>query len=404
MMSLVVSSYKVFIMKKALFNANLVLFDRIMYNAGIEITDGIISKIFSDCDYDENCHAIDCEGNYLSPGFIDIHVHGGGGSDFCDGTEDAVEKAIRTHAEYGTTSFLPTTLSLAQNQLITSLQMIEKVQKKRTVGNPRIFGSHMEGNFFSLQMKGAQDTKYFFPPTKENYMPLLSCVDNIKMISCAPELENGLEFAREMVKKGIIMSVAHSDATYEEYIRAIECGYNHVTHIYNGNSLIHDFKYYCKIGICEAALMFGNVFVEVIADGKHLPKELLRMIYQVKGADMMNLCTDAMGAVGMPEGTIFRLGELEAIVEDGVASLLDRSTFASSVCTSNRAVRTMYKDAGIPLYDAVKMMTATPARILGEFGDIGSITVGKVADINVFDEELNIKYTLIDGEEYNNNF
>jgi N-acetylglucosamine-6-phosphate deacetylase len=252
-----------------------------------------------------------------------------------------------------------------------------------------------------MAFKGAQDPKYIFPPTRENYEPIVSSVSNIKMISAAPELENAYEFAKEMASRGILMSCAHSNATYEEFARGIENGFTHITHIYNGNSLIASPFFYCHIGVSETALLYDHVTVEVISDGKHLPKELLRLIYKIKGPDFMNLCTDAMRAADMPPG-VYMLGGLEAMVDDGVAFLTDRSSFAGSVCTGDRAVRTAYQ-AGIPLQDAVKMMTATPARLINVYDRVGSVSKGKAADINLFDENIQIKYTLIDGEVYNDN-
>ena len=387
-------------MKKILYNAKLVLYDRIM-DGGIEVRNGKISRIFKNDEYQHNGQEIDCQGYYLAPGFIDIHLHGGGGSDIMDATPQAVETVIDTHAEYGTTAFLPATLSSTKENVIKALINLEEVQHSRKNG-PKILGAHLEGNFFSVKQKGAQDPEFIFPPTKKNYTPIVSCVSNIKMISCAPELENACEFAVEMRKQGIVMSAAHSDANYCEFERGVEYGFNHVTHLFNGSSIFKSPNYYSQIGMSESALLFDDVVVEVIGDGKHVPKELLKLIYKIKGADGMNLCTDAMCAAGMPEGRYY-LGALEVDVEDGVAALLDKTSFAGSVCTTNRAVRTMYKLVGAPLYDAVRMMSSTPAKVLGLFDEMGSLTVGKAADINVFDEEINIKYTLVDGEVYNNN-
>ncbi|MCL2165245.1 MAG: N-acetylglucosamine-6-phosphate deacetylase [Oscillospiraceae bacterium] len=386
-------------MKKALLNAKVILPDRIIKEGGIEIENGNIVRVFEKDGCDPSItDKMDCMGLYLAPGFIDIHLHGGGGADFMDGTENSVNTILRTHAKYGTTAFLPTTLSGAPEVAINSLNTIEKVQKSRKSG-PKILGSHLEGNFFSMECKGAQNPKYIFPPTKENYERIVSSVSNIRMISAAPEVENALEFAQDMCSRGIVMSCAHSNATYEEAVSGFESGFSHITHIYNGNSLIGSPFYYCHIGVSEASLLFDNVTVEVISDGKHLPKELLRLIYKIKGPDFMNLCTDSVSPTDMPQGE-YDMGGLKAVVDDGVAFLADRSTFAGSVCTGDRAVRTAF-EAGIPLHDAVKMMTATPAKLLGVYGRIGSIAAGKAADVNLFDENVNIKYTLIDGEAYN---
>ena len=386
-------------MKKILLNAKVILPDRILQNGGVEIENGIITRVFEKNDFNQSIkNRLDCRGFYLSPGFIDIHLHGGGGADVMDGTEESVKKVLNAHAKYGTTSFLPATLSASPEDVIKALRAVEKVQKSRKHG-PKILGAHLEGNFFSMAFKGAQDPKYIFPPTKKNYEPIVSSVSNIKMISAAPELENACEFAKEMSSRGILMSCAHSSATYEEFTRGVENGFTHITHIYNGNSLIASPLYYCHIGASEAALLYDHVTVEVISDGKHLPKELLRLIYKIKGPDFMNLCTDAIRATCMPPGN-YMLGGLEVTVDDGVAFLTDRSSFAGSVCTGDRAVRTAH-EAGIPLQDAVKMMTVTPARLLNMYDHMGSISAGKAADINLLDENLHVKYTLIDGEVYN---
>lgn len=388
-------------MKTILHHANVVLPDRILYHGGVEMTRDTITRVFREEDMPNDADAVyvDCGLHYLSPGFIDLHIHGGGGADFMDGDARAIQTVLAAHARHGTTSFLPTTLSASRESVVKALRAIERYQRERTTG-PRILGAHLEGNFISLHQKGAQDSAYIYPPLKENYEPILSCVENIRMISCAPELEGACDFAALMKKRGIVMSVAHSDADYEAFMRGVESGFSHVTHIYNGNSWLNSPYYYCQIGVCESALLEKDVYVEVIADGKHLPWQLLKLIYQIKGADRINLCTDAMRAACMPEGAGYKLGALDVVIEDGVAVLADRSSFAGSVCTSDHAVRTMVRNAGVPLYDAVKMMSATPARIIGAFDRIGSIAAGKKADLILFDEEIAIHDIWIDGERY----
>lgn len=360
----------------------------------------IIDVLFDENKY-ENARKIDCQGYYISPGFIDIHLHGGGGADAMDGNYEAINKITTTHAKYGTTSMVLATMSGEQENVIKAIQAIQNA-KDVGVDGATVLGVHLESYFFSMQQKGAQNPKYILPPTLKNYEDLINCAKDILIISAAPELENGLEFAKEMKKRGIVMSVAHSDATYEEFNKAVEAGYNHVTHIFNGNSYIHDLYYYCKIGVCETALLYDDVYVEVIADGKHLPPELLRLIYKIKGADKVNLCTDAMMATDMSKGS-YNLGGLDVMIEDDVAMLTDRSSFAGSVCTTNRAVRTMYKLAGVSLNDAVKMITATPAKIINIYDKKGSMTEGKDADIIVFNDNIDIKYSMINGKEFLNN-
>lgn len=387
-------------MKRLFKNAKIVLPDRIMVGS-VLVKDNLIadvSPVELQADADE---VIDCKGLYLSPGFIDIHVHGGGGADFMDGEETSVQTVLNTHARYGTTSMLPTTLSSSPQKVIRALLTIEEAQRKWTEG-PRILGAHLEGNFFSMEHKGAQDPEFIFPPTPDRYEPIVNAVSNIKRISCSPEIENALNFAEEMSKKGILVSAAHSNANYEQFREGVNHGFSHVTHIFNGCSFVHNPNYYCSGGVVESALLFDEVCVEAIADGRHVAKELLKLLYKVKGPEKMHLCTDAMSAAAMPTDREYKLGNLDVVIRDSVAVLKSEPTFAGSVSTTDRLVRTMYHTAGVPLYDAVRMITATPAKQIGEYYRLGSIRTGKLADLNLFDENIQIKYTMIDGKEYQN--
>lgn len=386
-------------MKTVFKNARVILPNRILYG-GITVEGNRIAEVFQHDSEAAGDHVIDCGGLYLSPGFIDLHIHGGGGADFMDGTKESVETVLNTHAKHGTTSMLPTTLSSSREKVIKALQAIEQVQREWTAG-PRILGAHVEGNFFSLIQAGAQDPEYIIPPTKENTEPIISCVSNIKRISCAPETENALAFAREMSKKGILVSAAHTNASYEEMEKGAENGFSHMTHLFNGCSIVHSPNYYCGAGAAESALVLEDMAVEMISDGRHVPRELLKLVYRIKGSGQINLCTDAMCAADMPEGE-YKLGALDVVIRDQVAVLKDGTSFAGSVCTGDRAVRTMHKEAEVPIYEAVKMMTATPAKLIHVYEELGSISVGKYADINLFDDDVQIRYTMINGEEYQN--
>lgn len=384
-------------MKRIFKNAKLILPERIMCGC-VETRGNIIAGIYPDAPDVSDAEVIDCKGLYLSPGFIDLHVHGGGGADFMDGSDESVDKVLAAHGKYGTTAMLPTTLTGSRESVIQALKAIEKAQKNWESG-PRILGAHLEGNFFSMEQKGAQNPAYIIPPTPENYRPILDAVSNIKRVSCAPEVENALNFASELVGRGILVSAAHTVAGYEEFLAGVESGFSHVTHIYNGMSHIHSPNYYCSAGVSESALLFDDVCVEVIADGKHVPRELLKLLYKVKGPDRMHLCTDAICATDMPEGE-YLLGGLEVVVKDHVAALKYGETFAGSVCTTDRLVRTIIQLAGVPLQDAVRMITATPAKQIGVYDQLGAILPGKLADLNVFDEDIKIRYTMINGEPY----
>lgn len=189
-------------MKQIFKNAKIVLPDRVMAGS-VLVQDNRIVEVSADTLEADDAKVVDCKGMYLSPGFIDLHIHGGSGADFMDGKEESVHTVLETHARYGTTAMLPTTLSSSPQKVITALKTIESVQQKWEEGS-RILGAHLEGNFFSMEHKGAQDPKHIFPPTPENYLPIVSCVSNIKRISCAPEVENALNFADEMSRKGIL--------------------------------------------------------------------------------------------------------------------------------------------------------------------------------------------------------
>ncbi len=343
---------------------------------------------------------LDAKGNYISPGFIDIHVHGGGGHDFMDGTADAFLKIAETHARYGTTSMLPTTMTCENEELLNILDVYKQADKENVSG-ARFLGIHLEGPYFSMNQRGAQDPRYIRDPDPEEYREILSRSADIKRWSAAPELKGALEFAQHLKSKNILVALAHTDAIYEEALTAFENGFTLATHFYScmtGVTRRNAFRY---AGVIECAYLIDEMDVEVIADGIHCPPPLLKLIYKIKGAGRMALITDAMRAAGMPGGESV-LGNLHSglkvIVEDGVAKLPDRSSFAGSVATADRLVRTMVTQADIPLMEAVRMITHTPATILGIAGRKGSLIPGKDADIVIFDDHIQVQTTIAGGK------
>ena len=349
----------------------------------------------------EGCEVIDAEGRYVAPGFIDLHVHGGGGHDFMDCTVEAFLGALKAHAKHGTTGLLPTTLTCPDDELFNSFEVYREAEKLNTEGS-QMLGMHLEGPYFNPAMAGAQDPKYLVNPKREHYMEILEKGgDVISRWSAAPELEGALELAEELKKHGILISVAHTNAIYEEVAEAYKAGFSHMTHFYSATSTLTRRNARRYAGALEAAYMHDDVTVEVIADGVHLIKPLLQYVYKFKGPDKTALCTDAMRAAGMPEGESI-LGSLKkgqpVIVEDGVAKLMDRSAYAGSVATADRLIRTMINMAEVPLTDAVKMLTATPARIMGLQDKKGSLKEGLDADIILFDDDINVDKTIIAGK------
>lgn len=342
---------------------------------------------------------VNASGCFVSPGFIDIHVHGGGGHDFMDGTKEAFLQAAALHAQHGTTSMLPTTLSGSREELDCTLSAYLKADNENKYGS-QFLGMHLEGPYFAMNQRGAQDPRYIRHPDPYEYKAILSSAPFIKRWSAAPELPGALELGKYLTDHGVLASLAHTDAIYEEVVQALENGYTLATHLYSGMSGVTRKNAFRYAGVIESALLLDEMDVEIIADGVHLPEPLLKLVYKIKGADHIALITDAMRAAGMPPGES-HLGSkqngLKVIVEDGVAKLPDRSAFAGSVATADRLVHTMIQTAGIPLHEVIKMMSYTPARILQVHHRKGSLEKGKDADIVIFDPAIKVKMTLIKG-------
>lgn len=343
---------------------------------------------------------IDAKGNYVSPGFIDIHTHGAGNHDFMDGTVEAYLRAAETHAAYGTTSLYPTTLASTTEELLHTFSTYEEARKQNTKG-ASFMGLHLEGPYFSMSQKGAQDPKYIRNPQQEEYLSVLQSSDAIARWSAAPELEGSKAFAEELRSRNILPAIAHSDAICEEVEKAYNWGFTHVTHLYSCTSGVTRRNGLRYAGIIEAAYLIPGMTVEIIADGVHLPASLLKLVYQIKGAEKIALITDSMRAAGMPDGPSI-LGSIrngqQVIVEDGVAKLPDRTAFAGSVATADRLVRVMHTQAEVPLLETIQMITSTPATIMGIEKTKGSLNKGKDADIVIFDENIEIKVVIINGE------
>jgi N-acetylglucosamine-6-phosphate deacetylase len=251
-----------------------------------------------------------------------------------------------------------------------------------------------------MNQRGAQDARYIRDPDPDEYEYILASSNSIKRWSAAPELKGAIPFARYVKSKGILVSLAHTDAIYEEVIEAFENGFTLATHLYSAMSGVTRRNAYRYAGVIESAFIIDEMDVEIIADGVHLPAPLLKLIYKIKGPQKIALITDAMRAAGMPPGESV-IGNihtgLKVIVEDGVSKMPDRSSFAGSVATADRLVRTMIHMAGVSLLDAIRMITLTPASIMHIAGQKGSLTVGKDADIVIFDENISVHTTMVKG-------
>ena len=385
--------------KLKIFNGNILTPYRVIRQGTVVVSGGKIIEVSEGNIEVPDAKEIDAKGNFVAPGFIDMHVHGGGGHDFMDGSENAFLKIAETHAQYGTTSMLPTTLTAEKEELYKTLELYEQANRNNLSG-AQFLGIHLEGPYFAMSQRGAQDPRYIRNPDPKEYKGILSRSSSIKRWSAAPELKGAIEFGRFLKSKGILVALAHTDAIYEEALIAFENGYTLATHFYSCMTGVTRKNALRYAGVVESAYLIDEMDVEVIADGIHCPPPLLKLIYKIKGTDRMALITDSMRAAGMPEGDSI-LGSLhdglKVIVEDGVAKLPDRTSFAGSVATADRLVRTMVKEAEVPLLEAVRMATNTPASILGVADRKGSLIPGKDADIVLFNDNIQIQYTIVNG-------
>jgi len=377
-----------------------VLGDRIREGLDVALAEGRILSVTPTgslpCETDYTI--VDAAGQYVSPGFIDLHSHGGGGHDFMDGTKEAFLGAAEMHARHGTTAMCPTTLSGDPEETKAAC----RVYREAKAAGPAcaFLGLHLEGPYFAVSQKGAQDERYIRNPSRADYEALLDACPDIVRWSAAPELEGGMEFGRVLRARGVLPSIGHTDADFDTAAEALDNGYTTVTHLYSCMPGVHRKNAYRIAGTIEAALFFDAFTVEVIADGCHLPAALLKFIYKCKGADRICVVTDSIRGAGMPEGPTI-LGSLtrgqEGIIEDGVAKMPDRQAFAGSVATMDRLVRNMVQLADVPLYEAVRMASATPAKVLG-CTDRGKLVEGNIADVVLLDETLHVTRTIAAGK------
>ena len=360
------------------------------------VEDGQIAAIIPEAEAPDG-EKVDAEGRYVSPGFIDMHVHGGWGHDFLDGTVEAYLEPARHHALHGTTTMAP---SLATAPFADYERAVRAYREALplNVSGARFVGLHFEGPFFSPSKAGAQDPAPLKLPLPENYLTLLDAFPEIVRISAAPELEGALGLGDELRRRGIVAAIAHTDASCVECEEAFRHGYSLMTHFYCAMSTVSKRGYSRYAGAVEAGYL-QDFDIEVIADGVHLPDDLLRLVYRLKGPNRVALCTDSIRATGLPDGEYIQ-GSLENgirfVVENGVALRPDRSSLAGSAATADRLVRTMARVAGLP--DAVRMMTATPARILG-LSAKGRLAPGYDADIVLFDDDVTVSRVFIGGKE-----
>lgn len=362
---------------------------------------GKIVKIAENIDSD-GAEIIDCKGFYLSAGFIDLHVHGGGGISCMCCDADKIKAMAKAHALHGTTSILPTTLAAPIEQLLEAANHIKKAAE--TSADSNILGVHFEGPYLNPESRGAQSINNILSPLTDNPDPLLECWDKVKMMGVAPEIDGAFELGKKLAERGIVASVAHTKADYDTVIESFNHGFSDFTHLYNASSSCFKRGIFRVAGAVEAALVDDRCTTQVIADLRHLPLGILKLIYKCKGADKMYLITDGLefSAANLKEGEIcMQENGVEVVYEDNVMKLADRSCLAGSAATTDMLVRNMYKAVGIPIYEAVKMASATPAKVIGIDGRKGYIKEGFDADILIFDDNINIQKVMVMGKFIN---
>ena len=339
---------------------------------------------------------IDAKGCYVVPGGIDLHTHGGGGRDFIEGSEDAFRAAVNAHMKHGTTTIYPTLSSSTIPSIEAACQVCQKLMAEE---NSPVLGLHIEGSYINPKQAGAQNPVLIKAPLPDEYETLLNKYSCIKRWDVAPELQGSVEFITECRKHGVLTALTCTRATYEDVVAAHDAGLSHAAHFYNAMPVVykeHEFK---VPGTVESVYALQDMTVEVIADGIHVPPVMLNVVYQIKGVEKTALITDSL-AYAASEGNVS--SEPSVILEDGVCKLADHSALAGSIATMDVLIRTCIHRAEIPMLDVFRMVSETPAKIMGIFDRKGSIEEGKDADIMMFDDDIDLTYVMQMGNEVTN--
>lgn len=368
-----------------LINARILTPQGWLKDGSVLIRDGKILEV-TNCDLAViGAQLIDVKGMYVLPGGVEIHAHGGGGRDFMECTEDAFRTAVKTHMRYGTTSIFPTLSSSTVPMIEQAAETCTRLMEEK---DSPILGLHLEGHYLNMAMAGGQIPENIKSPDPNEYIPIVENWSCIKRWDAAPELPGAMQFGKYITAKGILASVAHTQAEFEDIRTAYEAGYTHATHFYNAMPGFHKRREYKYEGTVESIYLLDDMTVEVVADGIHVPPTILRLVYKIKGVERTCLITDALACAASDSQEAF---DPRVIIEDGVCKLADHSALAGSVATMDRLIRTVVQKAEIPLADAVRMASETPAKIMGVYDRKGSLQKGKDADIIVMDEDLNIR-------------
>ena len=373
---------------KCIINGKLILKDQVI-EKNIYFDNKMIHEISNREPFDEDIY--DAKGLYVSPGFIDMHTHGRGGSDTMYPTFDDINTISKTTLQTGVTAFLPTTMTMSIED--TSSAIANVVSSIDKVEGSKILGIHMEGPFFNMKYKGAQPEEYMIAPTVENFLKLTDGnAKYIKKLSLAPELENCEDLIEYLVKNKVVVSMGHTNATYQDAIKGIKLGITSGTHTYNAMTpLTHR-----NPGVVGAIMENDDVYAELILDGIHVSYPAAKVLLKTKGNDKLTLITDSIEASGLIDGQ-YKLGNQPVFVKDNAARLED-GTLAGSILSMNDAVKHAYLHLGLKINEAVNLASLNPANCLN-LNDMGQLKVGFKSDIIIFDENITINNVFLDGKK-----
>jgi len=373
---------------KCIVNGKLVLPDKIAEGKAL-LFDDTIAEIADASAVDTGKYeTIDAQGMYVAPGLLDMHIHGYAGEDTSDANENGLLKMCRALAENGVTSWCPTTMTVAKEDILAAFDTVRKVHARTDCYGAKVLGVNCEGPFINPSKKGAQAEEHILRPDAKF---ILDNADIVRVFTIAPEMDGGLECIRKVYEDGrVLVSMGHTGATYEEAMAGIQAGVRHATHLFNAMTpLMHR-----NPGVVGAALSSDNVSCELIADTFHVNKGLFGLVAKIK-KDKLCLITDCMRAGGMPDGT-YTLGG-QPVHKTGIKCLLEDGTIAASVLRLNEAVRNLYENTDLTLPQAVACASLHPAKALKVDDKIGSLEAGKCADIIIFDDQFDIQKTIIGG-------
>jgi N-acetylglucosamine-6-phosphate deacetylase len=380
----------------ALTNGRVILPDAVADGRAVLVDGGRIAAVMSRSEIPAGVTQIDAGGRYIAPGLVDIHTHGALGHSFNEPDAEAFAVVTREQATRGVTSLLATIATAPIDDIVRCCE-VARGAMARPCGS-QILGVHLEGPYFSAAQCGAQNPAHMRTPDNGSVDRYLEHYDITRIVSFAPELPGAIPFTKRLVKLGIVPAAGHSSAKDDDVLAAMKAGLRHTIHIWSSQSTTIREGPWRKPGLLEATLTFDTLTGEMISDNRHLPPTLMKLAYKCLGPDRLCAISDSTSGAGLPEGTQFGLGDMIFEVHDGVGMTLDRTSFAGSTTLLNQMIAILMHKVDMPLFEAVRMASLTPSRVIGVDGRKGSLAAGKDADITVFEDDFTVWRTMVSGE------